>query len=504
MLIDIHCHSSQHSDCSVISAEELVKKAVAKHLQGIAITDHHYLWSEKEIEELRGRTEVGEGFLIFAGQEVSTDFGHVVVFGALETIGEKEKLEFLKRKFPSAAFILAHPFRNGRIPQKEVLLSPLIDAVEIFSMNQTTSENFMGLKFYHKYKFVAVSASDAHSYEMAAMFPTQFDHPVRNVAELAEEIKRARVRPFYKEIPKSGTNASVLEITIGTKGDDEKRNRIIVRNPVRKRWKSELRTAELLRKISDGGFSEGAFRVPKIVEIDRRDGLIIEEGMRGKRMFDVLKNSGVSQMKKIFLMAAEWLAKFHSTDVGFSASPEKVIEKECGKLVRYRERFASSGNPLRGEAEVLAEFIARKEEEISKKNFGKFVLNHGDFHPKNIIVGFDRSHDPDTVFLSAIDFGSVIFFDRAFDVGYFLAQYKNQFREFPRVLDVLDDGDFLARYIEKSRLADEPDFAERVKVFEIRGNLSIASAFVKFGKGESPEMGELIAQSMGLKDTITA
>ena len=53
MLIDIHCHTSKYSSCSVQPPELAVETAIKRGLQGIIITEHFRLWKEGEIKELQ-------------------------------------------------------------------------------------------------------------------------------------------------------------------------------------------------------------------------------------------------------------------------------------------------------------------------------------------------------------------------------------------------------------------------------------------------------------------
>jgi len=57
----------------------------------------------------------------------------------------------------------------------------------------------------------------------AGTYPTQFDHPVGDIEELAGEIRRGRCRPLLKEITLAGANSLMTEIVIGTKGEDGQR-----------------------------------------------------------------------------------------------------------------------------------------------------------------------------------------------------------------------------------------------------------------------------------------
>ena len=248
MLLEMHCHTSKYSKCSQAGAANLVRQVKKKELQGVIITEHHYLLEEDEIKALRVEAELDEIFLIMAGQEVETDIGHVLVFGADRTIKEEISLKDLRTLFPDAGLVWAHPFMNENIPDEKQLLNPMLDAIEIFSMNQTPKENYLGLKTWHKYKFTAISGSDAHAEGMAGAYPAQFDHPIMTMQDLVAEIKKSRCRPFFKEIPKSGTNIIVTEITIGTKGDDESRNRIILKNITDdKKWESAKASSQIGR-----------------------------------------------------------------------------------------------------------------------------------------------------------------------------------------------------------------------------------------------------------------
>lgn len=502
MLLELHAHSLRHSQCSHIDPIELVRRVMRKGLQGLVLTEHKYLWIDKEISDLRRKAEIGDNFLLLAGQEVETDIGHVLVFGGDRSIEEEIGLKELRRLFPSAAFIWAHPFRNGRIPSKEELLNPLLDAIEIFSFNHSAKENYLGLKFWHKYKFTAVSGSDTHSGDMAGMFPVQLDHPVANLEELIEEIKASRCRPFFKEIPKAGTNIIVTEITIGTKGEDESRNRMILKEiEDDKKWKKSLESVRVTSTLYEGGFGHGVYRVPKIIDIDKDAKVIIEEGQRGRSLFEILATD-ISPFtgKKYFMMAAEWLARLHNMRLRITDA-EETMEKERRRFESYRNSFIKSNNPYFDKIERIIEAVKKEEEILYKEKRKNFIEIHGDFHPKNIIIGQDRQQDISTLFVSVIDFGSSMLLPATFDVGYFLSQFRSQFYRFPKALDIYREGDFVSQYLKG--LEERPeDFERQLNLFKLRANLSIASYLIKVGKGEGSEMAAIIESSLSLQSNF--
>jgi hypothetical protein len=498
MLIEMHAHTSRHSSCSRIDPVSLVRGVVSKGLQGLIITEHQYLWSAEEIEGLRKVSEVSEHFVILAGQEVETDFGHVLVYGPQDTIPERISLEKLKSAFPDAALVWAHPFRKGKIPNAKKLTDNRFEAIEIFSSNHTLSENYLGLKLWHKHRFIAISGSDTHADDTAGILPTQFDHPVTSISEVASEIRHGRCRPFYKEIPKAGGNMLVQEITLGTKWDDEARSRIILKRPGKsEKWMPLRDTSLIVSQVHEHGFSGGTFRVPRIFEINEEERLVIEEGQRGKSLFDLLAKVSEATGKSYITLAAKWLARLHSQHIRMG-SVQKTMTRERQRFASYEKSFEKSSSPYLSRARRLIDTVRSFEEALFEKSYADFVLVHGDYHPKNIIIGQDRMQDISTLFISVIDFGSAMLFSPAFDVGYFLEQFENQLRSHPRALDAYRREDFIAHYLEEASVPDRDEFLHRVNLFRIRAGLSIGAFLIKVGKGGSNDMDRLIERLIAL------
>jgi len=497
MLLEMHCHTSRYSRCSQIDPVTLVRQVKEKGLQGVVITEHHYLWSDEELKALRVEAELDENFLILSGQEVETDIGHVLVFGATQTIKDAWSLEDLRGMFPEAALVWAHPFRDGNLPDSKKLLNPMLDAIEIFSINQTQKENYLGLKSWHEYKFTAISGSDTHAEGSAGIYPVQFDHPVFDIKGVAVEIKKSRARPFFKEIPKSGTNIVVTEITIGTKGGDESRNRIILKNILDdKKWESAKTSSGITAFLYRNGFGEGRFRVPGIIDVNEKERLIIEDGQRGKNLFDLLTHVNKLTGADYFALAAKWLARFHNKAIK-QGDAEDGIKKERRRFDSYLNSFARVNSPHLRKIQPVIDFVKAREEEMFLKKKGSFILNHGDYHPKNIIIGQDLQQDATTLFISVIDFGNSIMFPRSFDVGYFLSQFQAQLYAYPEILKYCEEAYFIDTYIKESDNIPE-DFLKEVRLFKLRANLSIASYLIKVGKGQGPEMDALISRSLAL------
>ncbi|RPI45547.1 MAG: phosphotransferase, partial [Bacteroidetes bacterium] len=263
MIIEMHSHTAEHSECSYVSAAELVKRAFQVGMQAIVLTDHHYLWDEEELEQLRKKSGVPEIFSILSGQEVTTrDFGDILLYGARKTYKKQTiTLAEIRKQDPDAAIVWAHPYRNKRTPTREQLMSPMINAVEIFNSNHTILEASNALKDWHTFKFTAIGGTDTHAFSYTGSYPTIFDHPVHSMDELVEEIKAGRCRPFFKEIPRAGTtNTKVTEVTIGPKQAEKRKKLIIKTFDDIDAWKSGERSFHIVKELVQQGFENGTYR----------------------------------------------------------------------------------------------------------------------------------------------------------------------------------------------------------------------------------------------------
>ena len=491
MLIEMHAHTAEHSPCSAIPAVELIRQVFVKGLQGIAFTDHHYFWQSEELLKVRRESQVPDHFLILSGQEVRTpEVGDLLVYGANRSLQKGTPLTVIRSEFPDAALVWAHPYRDGRIPGEAHLGNPLLDGIEVFNSNHTVRENSRGLQDWHRHKFTAIGGTDTHGAGYAGMYPTQFDHPVTGMAELAAELKAGRCRPFLKEIPRSGANTLVTEVVIGTKGEDEVRERIIIRKMTDEHaWRSADRAFRIMTELTDHGFDAGTYRIPRPIDKDAGAMTLIEESLRGKSLYDRLRADPVSEGKEWVVMAARWLAKLHGCRLRLTPSGE-FIKKEERRLPRYLERFTGIRHQFSGRVEEIVAIIRAEEHRLAKEDAGTFVQGHGDYHPKNIFVCQERTAS----YLAAIDFAGSAVMPPAFDVGCFLAQFSNQFHGFPEIRSAYPDDIFLDAYTDAT--GGVPDgFKRQVELFRARTNLSIAAYLIKVGLGESENLWRILLET---------
>src|SRR5262245_12031529 len=83
MKFDLHLHTTRHSPDSQMDPAALLRRAREIGLDGLVITEHDWLWSEDELDELRAQAP---GLLIFAGVEVSAWEGHFLAYGVRDPL----------------------------------------------------------------------------------------------------------------------------------------------------------------------------------------------------------------------------------------------------------------------------------------------------------------------------------------------------------------------------------------------------------------------------------
>ncbi|MGD0229530.1 MAG: phosphotransferase [Syntrophorhabdales bacterium] len=495
MLLEMHCHTAEHSPCSNVMATALVTHIYRKGLQGLIITDHHFLWPDEALRTVKRDAGVPDHFLILSGQEVTTrDSGDVLVYGAGEVIFEGASLADIRAKYPEAALVLAHPYRNGKKPDEASLLNPLLDAVEIFNSNHSVTDNARGLKDWHAYRFTAIAGTDTHGLSYAGVYPTLFDHPVETIGELVKEIRKGRCRPFFKEIPKAGANVQVDEITIGTKGDDEARQRIIIRKfRDNKNWQAAQRAFYITEELAHHGFDRGRYRVPRLIEGDEKNMLLIEEGLRGNSLFEKLVRSDMEDGRFFVQLSAQWLARLHNLRLQISQSGE-FLEREQERLSRYVERFEEIRHRHTRLVRETVEAVQSAEIALFENRAERLVQGHGDYHPKNIYIGRDNANRRESLYVAAIDFNSSYCLPPAFDVGTFLAQFSNQFLDQPGILQEIPEDIFLDAYLSAADGLNG-DFTSQVELFRARTDLSIASFLIKVGLGDSENLWRVLVDA---------
>ncbi|GFO68854.1 phosphotransferase [Geomonas limicola] len=495
MLLEMHCHTLEHSSCSTVPALELVRQVRAKGLQGLVITDHHFLWSDAGLAELRRQAALPEDFVLLSGQETNVPrFGDLLIYGAAEVVPRSTPLEEIRRQYPDCAIIWAHPYRDGRVPSAEMLRSPLLNGIEIFNSNHTVHGNSRSFQDWRSYGYTATAGTDTHAASYAGIYPTRFDVPVASLADLVHALRSGACRPYLQVVTHREAR-KVTQVKIGSEQSAESRDSIIIRTPTdQASWTKAQRAYHIMSSIGEHGFRAGSLRVPQAIEKDAVQKTLIEQGVAGKSLFDMLLNCSPADGYRYLELAARWLARLHRLHLRIT-TPEEFLREEERRLGGEVRRFAEIEHPYRGKVAEIATAVQSAEQELVQQHPDDLVQGHGDFQPQNIIIGHDDPGDPGTCYLAAIDFERSQFMPPAFDVGWFLAQFRSQFGQHPELRGRYPEESFLETYRgEMGELLDE-DFPVQVELFRARTNLSIGAYLVKLKLGESGELWRILVEA---------
>jgi len=208
--VDLHLHTNRGSSDSNLAPADLVERAGAIGIGAICITEHDNMWESREMAALRGR-----GVVFLRGMEVTTDMGHIGVFGLDRYVGGIYKLAELRKVVDAAGGILVanHPFRykldprfsfinpdNGTVdpahPEHAAKLKifEMVDAIEVLNGACSEDENVFALRVARHLGIAEVAGSDSHSAGSVGCVSTLLDAPVQDERALIDAIKRKRCR----------------------------------------------------------------------------------------------------------------------------------------------------------------------------------------------------------------------------------------------------------------------------------------------------------------------
>ncbi len=197
MKIDLHCHS-QYSKDNFFKREELIRQAVKRKLDGVCFTEHHSVSVSLPV----ARIKVPEGFYVFRGMEISTNRGHLLVYGLKDDswnlwsrsqcLDINEVLKMVRNL--GGICVPAHPFRGWDSIGEEIYSISGIEAVETHNGLNANSENREAIQAARTKKLPSIGGSDCHNKDQVGLAFTVFDNPVHTMRELISEIKKGKCR----------------------------------------------------------------------------------------------------------------------------------------------------------------------------------------------------------------------------------------------------------------------------------------------------------------------
>ncbi len=209
--VDLHIHTNRGSSDSNMTPAELIERARAIGIGAVCITEHDNMWDLYEVGAAARAAEV----TLLRGMEVTTEIGHIGVFGLERYIGGIYKLKELRRIADGAGGILIanHPFRY-KLDAKFSFINPdhepispehpelaarleifqMVDAIEVLNGACSEEENVFALKVARALGLAEVAGSDSHSKGSVGYVTTLAPLPVRSERDLIEAIRGRRTR----------------------------------------------------------------------------------------------------------------------------------------------------------------------------------------------------------------------------------------------------------------------------------------------------------------------
>jgi predicted metal-dependent phosphoesterase TrpH len=196
MRFDLHIHSNYSPD-SGLEVDDILRTAVKKGLDGIAICDHDTLTGSFHAQ--KRVIELDLPLLVMPGVEVSTNRGHLIVLGVREDIppglDPKDTIRIAKKK--GGVVIAAHPFKIRSIGNVDGLG---VDAIETFNSRCIFGENKKAEKMAIELRKPQVGGSDSHMLATIGSGYTEIDSGPDEISVL-DAIRKGKTRPGGKAAP---------------------------------------------------------------------------------------------------------------------------------------------------------------------------------------------------------------------------------------------------------------------------------------------------------------
>src|ERR1700683_130728 len=204
--VDLHLHTNRGSSDSNLATKDLLARAKEIGIGAVCLTEPDTRWEFREMPELLD--DHGPRFL--RGMEVTTDMGHIGVFGLSRYVGGIYKLAELRKVVDAEGGILIanHPFRykldprfsfinpdhkpiDANFPERAAKLPifELVDAIGVLHGACSEDENVFGLRVARILGIAEVAGSDSHSSGSIGCVTTLLDAPLADERGFMDAVK---------------------------------------------------------------------------------------------------------------------------------------------------------------------------------------------------------------------------------------------------------------------------------------------------------------------------
>ncbi len=212
VVIDMHVHTVKGGSDSNLDPFDLVKEAKRVGLSGVCLTEHNNVWNRHEFERFAREQDI----LLFRGMEVSTELGHIIVFGLESYVSGIHKVDLLRKVVDGeGGFAIAvHPFRKKFEPKYYLKTGPKsedltveesarlpifshVHSLEVVNGACSFRENLFALQVAEVLGWSGTAGSDAHSTHGLGSGATVFEADIRSEEDLLRELRAGRFYPGH-------------------------------------------------------------------------------------------------------------------------------------------------------------------------------------------------------------------------------------------------------------------------------------------------------------------
>ena len=193
MLIDLHSHTAVWSTDSNLLPHDLIVRSAERGLDGVVLTEHDVVWPAERVRSLNESADI----VVLTGVEVTTELGHVLVYGLpnlIPRISEARKLRELCNAH-GALMYLAHPARDPGLRVPPEPFRELFDGVEGLNGCDGPLQNQSASSRGRSCPLPPIGGSDCHAVHEVGTAATEFDGEIRTVRELLEALREGAYRP---------------------------------------------------------------------------------------------------------------------------------------------------------------------------------------------------------------------------------------------------------------------------------------------------------------------
>ena len=192
MLIDMHTHTSVFSTDSNLLPHEALERAAERGIDGVVLTEHDVLWPADRTARLAEQI----GIVVLPGIEVTTELGHVLVYGLTEPFPRITDSRRLKAYCDErqALMYLAHPARDPglRVPRAAM---ELFDGVEGLNGCDGPLQNQSASSRGRSRPLPPIGGSDSHALHEVGTAATEFEADIRSLEELMAALRSGDYQP---------------------------------------------------------------------------------------------------------------------------------------------------------------------------------------------------------------------------------------------------------------------------------------------------------------------